>query len=770
MLDGVHAADARAHRVAERLVAGSGAQDEGDVVGDLAVARAHDPVVRAGGGEQPVHLHAGDDVLERAEAVLGLELGREEGVAGGEDDRADLGLDVLALHVQVDAVGRADVHAGVAFGADTAVEAAAGARHRFLFGERLFVGIELARLHYDDLARILRRDLPVRRLPAQNGGLVDHGERSIEIVGIHRLALKPAVHEMRRPAAEAGGGGDHGRARDHVAGGEHVRDLGLHACRWSTLMVPDGLIGSPNSPASGLMPAATIDQVALDGPEALVGVLGTEPALLVEHRHAAHGHDLPDAPVALEVANAAFVTERDPFGRGLLDLRGVGRHLLQRFQAEHLHRGGLEAERGAGRVDGDVTAADDHHSLALHLERLAELGSPEELGRPRDALEILSGNSQLGAQMGPDRHQDGVVTLLLQGFQVLHPGIGCDGDADVGDVGHVLVDDLTGEPVRGKSQPQHASRQRGCFEDLDLVPFASQVPGRGQSGRTRAYDGHLLAVRCRDLGGDPRLRVMGVGQEALDAPDVDRALQARPRAFGLAGGVAGPAQAAHQRGGVGDELEGLLVLAPAGERHVPVGLDARRAREGAGGSALAFDHGLLGHRLGEGDVGRPARDQVGVELVGYRHAADHLALTAARAGRFIHEAGLPLDLGPEAAVLPLDALHLCVGEHRQVGMMDGGSHLGSGDATGAVERGEDLAQQDHPPADAPFLLDHQDLVAHVAEFEGGFHAADAAADDQSVVLHAACSLEAPGSAGPAFAGPRRTARARRALWRTRPCS
>ncbi len=96
VLDGVHAADARAHRVAEGLVAGSGAQDEGDVVGDLAVARADHPVVGAGGGEQAVHLHAGDDVLVLAEAVLRLEFGREEGVAGGEHDRAYLGLDAPA--------------------------------------------------------------------------------------------------------------------------------------------------------------------------------------------------------------------------------------------------------------------------------------------------------------------------------------------------------------------------------------------------------------------------------------------------------------------------------------------------------------------------------------------------------------------------------------------------------------------------------------------------------------------------------------------------
>ena len=67
-------------------------------------------------------------------------------------------------------------------------------------------------------------------------------------------------------------------------------------------------------------------------------------------------------------------------------------------------------------------------------------------------------------------------------------------------------------------------------------------------------------------------------------------------------------------------------------------------------------------------------------------------------------------------------------------MVDRGRHLRRGDAAGAVEGREDLAEQDHPSADAGLLLDEQDLVAHVAELEGGLHAGDAAADDEGVVV------------------------------------
>ena len=82
----------------------------------------------------------------------------------------------------------------------------------------------------------------------------------------------------------------------------------------------------------------------------------------------------------------------------------------------------------------------------------------------------------------------------------------------------------------------------------------------------------------------------------------------------------------------------------------------------------------------------------------------------------------------------LDALDLAVGQGRDVGVVDGRRHLRRRDAARAVEGREDLAEQDHLPADAGLLLDEQDPVAHVAELEGGLHAADPGADDEDVVV------------------------------------
>ena len=282
----------------------------------------------------------------------------------------------------------------------------------------------------------------------------------------------------------------------------------------------------------------------------------------------------------------------------------------------------------------------------------------------------------------------------------------------------------------------------GCgrrLEDLDAVALAGELPGGGEAGRARADDGDLLAVGLGlRRGPGLRLAVALVGDEALEAADRQRTLELAARALVLAGRIAGAAEAADQRRGLQHEVEGLVVLAAAHPGHVAVRLDAGRAVVGAGRDAGTLDDRLLGHGLREGDVGGATRHHVGVELVGHRHVAGHLAQAAAGAGGLVDELRLLADRGAIAAVaVAADAVDFGVGEHVDVGVMDGGGHLGGGDAARAVERGKDLAEQDHLAADAGLLLDDEHLVAHVAELERRLHAADAAADHQSVVLHAA---------------------------------
>ena len=85
--------------------------DPGDLLRMVLVRRPQDvALVRPGGAEQPLEVHAGDDVLVGAVAVVAPHLGIERLVAGREHDRADLDFDLLRRLVEVDGVVLA--HAG----------------------------------------------------------------------------------------------------------------------------------------------------------------------------------------------------------------------------------------------------------------------------------------------------------------------------------------------------------------------------------------------------------------------------------------------------------------------------------------------------------------------------------------------------------------------------------------------------------------------------------------------------------------------------------
>ena len=167
-----------------------------------------------------------------------------------------------------------------------------------------------------------------------------------------------------------------------------------------------------------------------------------------------------------------------------------------------------------------------------------------------------------------------------------------------------------------------------------------------------------------------------------------------------------------------------------------MGLDAGRAVEGAWRGAGAVHDCFLRHGLRKGDVGGPAGNHVGIELVRHRDGASHLAQLTPGAGRLVDEAGILPDRRVEVTVEVVpDLFDLGAGHDRDVRMVDGRGHLRGRDAAGAVESGEDLAQKDHLPADGSLLFDYEHLVAHVPHLEGGLHAPDPAADHQDVVVH-----------------------------------
>ncbi len=121
-----------------------------------------------------------------------------------------------------------------------------------------------------------------------------------------------------------------------------------------------------------------------------------------------------------------------------------------------------------------------------------------------------------------------------------------------------------------------------------------------------------------------------------------------------------------------------------------------------------------------------------VFVFGYFERTDQLAGTTARAIVFAHVARLFGDLHSEPVPVAVDGFNFGVGQQVDIVMMRRGGHFWGGDAGTTVERGEDLAQVNHLPADAGLALHQRDLVALVAQIERGLHSSNPAADHQRI--------------------------------------
>jgi len=238
--------------------------------------------------------------------------------------------------------------------------------------------------------------------------------------------------------------------------------------------------------------------------------------------------------------------------------------------------------------------------------------------------------------------------------------------------------------------------------------------------------------------------VVAVRHEPFDRPDRNGPLQFPPRTFSLAGSIAGAAEGTGKGRVFQVQAEGLLDLPAPDERDVPVNLDAGGAGERAGGSPESLDHRFLGHGLGEGNVSHTAGDQIEIELISDRNGTGEFALGAAGAGRRIDEGRLLAEADLETSVLTSrDRIDFRVGQEGDVGVVCGGGHLGGGYAARAVQGRENLAQKDLFPADARFLFDKKDFIAHVTEGQRRFHSGNAAANDEDIHVHFSASQDEP---------------------------
>ena len=104
------------------------------------------------------------------------------------------------------------------------------------------------------------------------------------------------------------------------------------------------------------------------------------------------------------------------FVLGCVDFFGVGRHFLARTAIEDGDLVHAQAERGPGRVDGGVAAADDHHVLA-QFGWLAAGHMIEKFDAAQDAFQLFAFKAEFVAGPGADAQKDGVKTFLFQIFE-----------------------------------------------------------------------------------------------------------------------------------------------------------------------------------------------------------------------------------------------------------------------------------------------------------------------------------------------------------------
>ena len=168
-----------------------------------------------------------------------------------------------------------------------------------------------------------------------------------------------------------------------------------------------------------------------------------EPPCGVEHRRHRDGFETGHLRVADEAVRSAAVDDADAFALGLVDLLGIGRDLVGRFQRDDRHveharpprgaghveggrhgpprvfvggraqrnrlgrvrAGRRRAQRGSGRVERDVAAADDHDPLA-EVDAEALIHVEQVLDRAQHAVEIVPGEVEIAGPARTDGKED----------------------------------------------------------------------------------------------------------------------------------------------------------------------------------------------------------------------------------------------------------------------------------------------------------------------------------------------------------------------------
>ncbi len=197
-----------------------------------------------------------------------------------------------------------------------------------------------------------------------------------------------------------------------------------------------------------------------------------------------------------------------------------------------------EASRGARRVDGGVAAAVDRDATA-DAQLVAGFHLLEELNRVVDSGHVGGGNLLAPAEVCADGEEHGIEAAVRHVlFQIDHPAIELDLDAQADDARDFRVENLARQPVFRDAEVHHPAGDRTRVEDRHRMPATRQLPGGGQSARSRADDEDPFPGRRGRWTGWPALFEREVADETFDGVDADGAVHDAAVAGILAGVVA----------------------------------------------------------------------------------------------------------------------------------------------------------------------------------------------------------------------------------------
>src|SRR5450759_656652 len=208
----------------------------------------------------------------------------------------------------------------------------------------------------------------------------------------------------------------------------------------------------------------------------------------------------------------------------------TGGHLLLRASIDDHDPEGSQPQRRPGRVHGDIAAAEDRHGLTTQdgsvrvlVVGVHEVGACQVLVGGIHAKQVLARDVQEIGKPGatPDENDVVVLAHFVDRYGLADDHVVLEVDAQRGQVGNLLIDDLLWQTELGDAISQDASRHVQRFEHGDGVTQLDEVTGHGEACGTAADDGHSLAARGWNLR-DDRCVVLPfpVGQESFQLADL----------------------------------------------------------------------------------------------------------------------------------------------------------------------------------------------------------------------------------------------------------